>query len=403
MATTISGIISKVDLILRDTSNNSVSAADRLLAISTAVQDIMGEFGFDHMNKTYSLSYLDTVNYYKLDTDITDLIEPIDLRRGEGENVEQFTRKNPRELAIEIANGETENAFGIERKDRDTYLVVNYGSPHQAILLHDCDSLTSNGTWAVDATNSDATNLTLDSVEFKQGNGSLNFDADVSQSGDNRATIENSDMAAVDLSDEENLASLVFRVYIPDVTNFSSVTGYWGSSSSAYWSGSATTDINSNAFVNGWNRIKVDWADATQTGTVDESAIDYLRFDLNYTGSQVDDTDFRIDDINMIRPETLTLFYQSAFLGTDTTGATNRTAFSATGDIPFYSGMYDYFDNPVAYRAASILFDEMGLPADSDRQNLAYQKAIRDLKKRFPSSTMRETSSFKVKGINFNK
>ena len=395
MATTTATTISKIDQFIRDTSTDSVSATDRLQAISIATQDVMTEMGFDLQNATSVISYLDSVNYYKITSAIPDFTEVIDLRRGEGDNTEMFTFKDSDELAVEVANGIEVPSYAIERKDGDTYLVIIYNSEHQADSLHTCNAYDSNGEWEVDDTNSDATNITTDTNEKKEGAGSVNFDIDVSQSANNKATIANDDINSKDLSDDEDLSSLVFWAYIPDITNFTSITGYWGSSSTVYFSATATTDLNGNTLVTGWNEIKIDWADATETPTVDTSAINYLRFDFNYAAGQTDDTDFRIDDVRMVRPEKLTLHYHSWYVGEDSSG-TKLTAFDSTTDVPFYSGQYDYFDNVVAHRAAAILFKEVGLIDDYNVENGEYVKALRDLKKRFPASGRKESNSFKI-------
>mgnify|MGYP001605589066 CR=1 FL=1 len=401
MATTVSVIQTRANQFLRDTSTNSVSAADRLRAISIAVQEIMSDWGFDASNKRFAFDYFDTLNYYDITTDVPRFLEPVDLRKEEEDHIEQFTRKTPREIALEI-NSPEEPSFAIERRDEKNFLGISLAAKNTAVTLHSCDSLTSDGTWAVDATNSDATNLTLDEVEFKEGTGSLNFDADVSQSANNRATIDNDDMTAVDLSDHINLSSLLAWIWIPESTDFTSVTAYWGSSSTVYWSASVTTDVFGAAWAEGaWNRIKVDWDSATQTGTVDNAAIDFLRFDFNYAAAYADQTDFRLDRILMVRPEKLYLHYNSWTIG-ETTAGVALSEFAATTDVPFYSGLYDFFDNYVAMRSAAILFRQMGLNDDAMLMDSQAEMEKRRLKKKFPNTTQKMTKSFKVQGLDFS-
>jgi len=403
MATTISAVQTKVNNRLQDSSTNIWSASQRLSAISIATQEIMTELGLGEQVRQATLNYLDGIHYYNITSDIADNLDSVDLQRKEGLNYVPFVRKDPRSLAVDIDIGSTEEAFAIDKRDGNTYLLINHSSSYSAKLLESCDSLTSNGTWEVDSTNSDATNLTLDTVEYNQGSGSFNFDIDVSQSGNNKATLKITDFTSTDLSDDEDISSLVFDIYIPDVTYFSSVTAYLGSSTSAYWSGTATTDYSGASFTTGeWNTVSIAWSDMTPVGSGDSSAIDYLQFDFNYSASQGDDTDFRLDNIRMIRPESLIYKYQSSRVGVDNSG-TDIYAFTATTDIPFYSGQYDYLDNTISFRAAAILFEDAGALGDADRMNGYYANSLSKIKKKFPNFLLKETKSFRVKGLNFNK
>lgn len=404
MAVTVASVITNFDTYIGDTSNDRISAAERLQYINEATVWLQEELGNDHMVKTYALNYYDNVHVYKITSAVASLLEGADLRRGEEDQLESMTHKSARELAEEIAQESQESSWAIERRDGNWFLVVNHNSKYSPELIASFDNLTADGGdpgWQADTTNSDATNVTADSIEFKTGSGCINFDADVSQSGNNRATIYNDEFTSKDLTDYLDLAAFVFWVYVPDVTNFSSVTLYWGSSASAYWSATVTTDINSNAFVNGWNRVAVQWSAATMTSTPDVTAIDYIRIDFNYGAGQGDDTDFRIDDLTIVRPEVLTFFYTSWYVGTNNSG-TALTAFTATTDVPFYSGQYDQYKYAVAHKAASLAF----YGALRNREEAAVQEveAIRALnrqKKLIPSAVTKEVKSFKVRGVSF--
>lgn len=404
MSLTVASNITNFDTYIGDTSNDRVTAAERLQYITEATAWLQEELGNDHMVKTYSLSYYDNVHYYKVTSAIAGLLEGADLRRGESDQGYSFAHKSSRELAEEIGMEATESSWAIERRDSNWYLAVNHQSKYSPTQIASFDSLTADGgTWAADTTNSDATNVTADTNELKQGAGSINFDVDVSQSGNNRATIS-STINSKDLSDFVDLGAWVFWIYVPDVTYFSSITLYWGSSDSAYWSATVTSDVNGAAWVNGWNRVAVLWSASTMTSTPDETAVDYIRVDFNYTGSQTDDTDFRLDDLTIVRPETLTFFYTSWHVGTDTTGATNRTAFTATTDIPFYSGQYDQYKYAVAHKAASLAyFGSLRNKAEGQVQEVEAIKALNRAKKLIPSSVTKEVKSFKVHGINFRR
>lgn len=417
MAVTVNSIQTLVNQYLHgDTSTNSVSAADRLAAITESVKQVYNDFGFNQTNKTYVVNYFDTVNIYDITTALPDFLEPVDIRLAAGDNYQAFTRKTPREITVDIDlyfpdRSLTENAFAVEQANGNRTLIINHISKYSANSVSDANSLSdNNGTWALDTVNSDASNLRLDTVNFQQpGTAALEFDVTAAQSVNNRATIYNPSLAPIDMSNEFQVGALVFWVYLPDVVNFTSITVYWGSDSSAtpstkanYYSASATTGLSSAPWAIGWQRVEVDWNGAATVGTPNVKSIRFIQFDFNYGSGQVSKTGYHLQMIKVIRPEPMTLHYQSWYVGTNT-GGTAITNFSATTDIPFFSGQYDFFDVYCAHLAASILFREMGLLQDANNEEgLASRESMR-LKKKFPSQMLKQTKYFGVKGVNFRR
>jgi hypothetical protein len=406
MAITLADIQTNLNTYLGDASTDRISAAERYQAITEATTWLQEETQNDHTIDTYDLNYFDTVNEYKVTTSIADLLEGADLRREPQLQFESFTRKSSRELAEEIGQAFGESSFAIERRDRNAYLVVNHASRYTARVISSFESTEDGGgTWAVDATNSDATNLTEDATWSTDGAGCLNYDLTVAQSGNNRGTVQNSTLDELDLSDDENLSSFILDVYIPDVTYVTGYTMYWGSSTTAYWSLTSTTDINGNALVTGKNTIKFTWSSATKTLTPDVEAIDFIRIDVNYSASQANATDFRIDRLRLVRPEILKFYYTSWAVGeVSAADSTEILAFTATTNVPYFSGQYDQYKYAVAHKAASILFTS---PLRLNNQSLAEEKlAVQQLqrvKKLIPVSKTPEMKSFKVRGISFRR
>jgi hypothetical protein len=403
MSLTIAAIKSNFDTYLGDSSTDRVSDAERFQYFTEACAWLQEGLGNDHQNTSYTLPYFDSVHYYKVTTTLPDVMNGVDLRRGEDDQVHSFSLLSSRQVAERIGVNNTEPVFSIERRDKQTYLAINCQSKYGFSQASALESLTADeGEWEADTTNSDATALEVDSVEFKQGSGSLKFNADVSQSGNNRSTILNEDYGPQDFSLLKDVASWVFWVYIPVVTNFSSITFYWGSSSTAYWSATATTEMNGGSFVVGWNRIKIDWLNATQTSTPDESAISYLRFDFNYTAGYTDANAFRLDDLKLIRPENLTFIYTSNYVGTNSSG-TSLSAFTATTDIPFFSSQYDQYKYAVAHKAASLAFFNLRLRDEALAEEKAANEGLGRVSKLIPTSKLTETKAFKPLGINFTR
>lgn len=404
MAVSVASIITEYNSYVGDSSTDRISAAERLQNISEATTWLYEELGNEHSVQTYNINYLDGVYRYKVTTGIADLLTGADLRRDTYLQNLSFTRKSPREMAEEIGQGMKDPSWAIERYDSDAYLVINFSSRYGMTQVDDMDAVDN---WVVDASGSDALNLTLDNNEFKQGTGSLNFDVDVSQSGNNKSTIYNPNIGPYDLSHLEDLGTWRMWVYIPDVTYTSSVTFSWGSDTattpsgkSNYWSITATTDIDGSALQSGWNEMTFIWQNATKTGTPDSSDIGYLQIDVNYTGSQVDDTDYRIDFITCTQPERITFHYISSIVGYTSAGA-ELFSFAATTDIPFFSGQYDNYKYAVAHKAASLTYyGILRLTNEASLQDNEAVKALDRYRKIFESSKLRPEKSFKIRGNN---
>ena len=404
MAITIADIQADVNSYIDDATTNTVTAAERLARITEATSILAQRLSNDLMRVEYDFDYLDTVYSYKITSSVPYLQQPSELRfKDITQQGFEFTRKDPREIVGEIGRGESDPSYGIDYRNANYYLMLNFSGRRSATDISSFDATTSGGgTWAVDAVNSDATNITIDTAEFLQGTGSLNFDVDVSQSANNRATIINSTITSKDLSTLTDIGSFVFDAYIPDVTNYSSFTLYWGSDSSNYYSATVTADIDNASFSNGWNTIKVNWADATKTSSPDDTAIAYYRIDFNYTGSQADDTDFRLDDFRVMHPERMKFIYNSWKVGADNS-STELTAFAATTDVPFFSGTYDQFRYYVAHKAAEYLLRQMGQHEQANFERAEADTQMKSIQNLFPKSTQPETRSFKVHGVNFNR
>lgn len=155
--------------------------------------------------------------------------------------------------------------------------------------VNECDSVTTNGTWAVGG---NASGLIADPLNKLTGSASLKFDI---TAGGTSSYIENSTMTALDLSAFENAGALFVNVYIPSITIVTSVTLRWGSSSSDYYSVTVTATQDNTAFVVGWNTLRFDWNGLTPTGTPVDTAIDYLRVTFGHTTSAT--TSCRVDSI----------------------------------------------------------------------------------------------------------
>jgi hypothetical protein len=399
MAVTLANLTSNLNTYFGDATEDRISNAERYQALTEATVWLLEELGNDHNIKTYDVNFFDTINYYRISSSVSDLLASADLRRAVDAQTITANHKSSKEMAEAIGKGSREFSWAVERRDGDSFLAITLSTNKRANVVENFDVL---GTWEVDSTTSDATNISIDSNEFLEGNASIRFDVDVSQSGNNRATILNSAVGTQDLTINEDIGSWLLEAYIPDALTVTSYTLYWGSDSTNYWSATITTDIDGSTLADGWNTLKFDWVNASETGTPDITAIEYVAIQLNYSAGQVDDTAFRYDNLRIANPEKLKYHYLSWDLGTTSVGA-DLTAYTAATDIPFYSGQYDQYKYAVAHKAAAILFFSVRLRDEALIEEREAIAAVKRLESLFPKSKTPESNSFKVSGLNFNR
>jgi len=204
---------------------------------------------------------------------------------------------------VEFARLKKNQAFTINDNNGVRTLEFSANIDNQ-VVVHEADSLTSNGTWTV---GDDGTNLTLDTLNYVSGNASLNID--VSGVG-TTVSIQNTTFTVVDLSALEDQGSIFVWVYTP--VAITAATLDWGDDlTSAYWSDSITSPQN-GSFQVGWNLLRFDWNGATKTGSPVSSSVNALKLSMTYDGNA--DTDYRVDNFVASLGEIYEIKYYSKYL-----------------------------------------------------------------------------------------
>lgn len=218
---------------------------------------------------------------------------------------------------------------------------VNAPFLNPPVILNNADNTTDNGTWTVGGT---ASNLAVNNTNFVQGAGSLQFDITTGV-----GYLENSTMAAVNLSAVENQSSLFENVYIPTGSYLTSVELRWGSDSSNYYTKTVTQNQQGNAFVNGWNLCQNVWSAATTVGSPDVTAISYLRVSLTVTANM---SGCLLNGVQSILGTILSYEYYSKYMFRDSiTGAFQETVTDDSNLINLDTESYNLLFNLVAYFA----------------------------------------------------
>lgn len=205
-----------------------------------------------------------------------------------------------------------EKTLSIEGSEGVKIARINWRS-RQGKVLNACNGVTDNGTWgAVGGT----TGIQKDSITKISGGSSVRFSLAATGNG-----IQNTTMAVEDFTDEDEVADVFVWLYLPTIAAFTSVTAKWGENlTSKYWTSVAQTlQADGSAIRAGWNLIKFPWATATETGTVDPTAIDSFSLTLATTGAIAN---VRMDNIVFSIGRNFDIKYYSKYLFKDaTTGA----------------------------------------------------------------------------------
>lgn len=351
---------------------------------------------YDFAIRQYSFNFFENVLEYSLDGNAADFKNYYDLRRGEDDHDEFIYLEDPEQIRLHWARGDHRSMAAIDHREGKTYLLINHESKYSSLTVDNLDSLTTDGTWAADTTNSDATNVTSDDETYKKGTASLNFDLNVSQSGNSYAIIQNSTMTAQDWSDYEDTGFLRVWVFIPDNTYISQFTARWGSDTSNYWQQTVTTDHNGDSFPNNdWCLLSFEWSGSTEISSPDSENIDFIYLRMSYDSSQSNDTDFRYDYITMEKPEKLYFNYYSQYLVKNSSG-TYIEEFSANTDT-----IDSRATNMVVYGTLEELMSQMERDNEAVRWGEKFKREVLAYLAQHRPRRKRERSSLKPSQISW--
>lgn len=149
-----------------------------------------------------------------------------------------------------------------------------------------------------------ASNIAEDTVLYSEGARSLRFDISSGTSFMNW-----NGASTVDLSEHQEKSSFFKWIYFPDSSIVTSVTLLVGSDGSNYWE--MTGQIHFGSIKSGWNLYRFDWDGATETGTVVETAIDFVQMQFVTTSA---DTDIRMGQLISRMPYIHDVIYYSRYI-----------------------------------------------------------------------------------------
>lgn len=207
------------------------------------------------------------------------------------------------------------------------------------------DSMTSLDGWTIGG---NAASLALDSTVYYHAPAALRFNlAALGSQGLLYKTLDN----ALDLSDYEGVGVAFLAAYLPLASDITSITLRLGNDSSNYYQVLVTEGFLGSLYSNDYQLVAFDLANATQVGSPDISAIDYVELLTDYAG--VGQNNVRYGDLWIALPSPHEmLFYSAAAFKAADTDEFITTITDVTDEIIFRDAAYNIYVQEAAREVA---------------------------------------------------
>lgn len=330
------------------------SAANFLIVANNAVRQVMSEIDLRSFIRKTALSpnLFDGIYEYTLPSTIKGNkiidIQP-QIKRGRYDDwrltsQEEFDRLKSRTSLniagdpIQLSSSEDwlgESIIAISRDDLVNKLLISRPIEDSELVI---DTLDSVGDWSDFG---DGDNITKDADNYVKGSASLNWDID--DAGNTTAGIYNDSLDEFDVSDYKSTGSAFVWAYISSTTNLTNFILRIGSSSSAYYYITITTNNEGASFYAGWNLLRFDFANKSTTGTPDDDACDYVALYMTKDAAKVSETDYRFDNLVLKRGDHYNVIYYSRYPWQSSAGSYLEDATATTDLINCETDEYPLF------------------------------------------------------------
>lgn len=311
----------------------------------------------------------DDVYAYSAPADFKSIIDvyPTEGRRKGYENQEDFRRTGQKEFSM---RGSIEAPMVSEKwlNGARFLLLRKYPSMGQRVQLESFDSET--GVTEI----GDVGTLATNRLTFWEGSASLSLEL----SGATGSGAIEKTLSSQDLTNYKLLSSWFIKVYIPSgfSSRFTSFTIQHGNSNGVDWSKTVTTQHDGTAFRDGMNLLRFDWSSASESGTVDETVMDYMRLTFTYSsGTAIPGV--LVDDFNIQMGTMYDLDYYSNYLFMSNAGVWKEKPTEDTDRIMLSTDSYRIFADLASMLACGEvksleddfkrLSKRVGYPVDPDR------------------------------------
>lgn len=278
-------------------------------AIERAARTLVQQADVPEASGIQAITLYSGVNYYLAPSTIFGGAINLIQRQGAAQSPMDYTYKVPLEQFTRtktlLPNG---FMLSLEYQNGTALLGIASPIPFPRVIL---DPMNQTDDWTAAGS---ASNLVADSTNYYQQPASLRFLLTGSSTGTLTKTLPN----ALSMADYEDVGVAFLAIQIPAGATASTLT------SIALKLGSDSTNYNEvidtegflGAWVAGqWLLVALDFSAATQTGTPDWSAIDYVQVSLAHSATI---TNMRVGGLWMSLPSPCEIFYQSAAIFMET-------------------------------------------------------------------------------------
>lgn len=300
----------------------------------------------------------------------------VDIRRHHGRTIgSQYRLVGGEEF--DVLKTSRDNLIAFDEAEFARSLLFSGLSTLETQIININDTATGNGTWTA---STDANSVATETSNYVEGAGAVTFNTDT---GATTAVMTNSDMTAVDLTDYDDAAIYVW-VYIPATSGLTSFTLRWGNDASNYFSRTVTRTHDNVALFTGWNLLRFPWADATETGTVTLTAIDYLVLTITKTAGMAAANGWIMDAVWAQEDSLHDVLYYTKFPWQTSAGVYLLEA-SADGDL---LNADETEVDLVVLKCSEKVSDLMGDSNGEKKYRDLYNLGVQEYGERYPSEAL---------------
>lgn len=227
-------------------------------------------------------------------------------KRGSAANVMNIGYENGIKYA-RIFRPTSGNRFGEGSNSNNNILYCEYR------VIHNCDSLSLNGTWNVGG---NVVNLREDRLNHVIGRGSLSFDINGSSTS---GFIENFTLTPFSILDFLKRGAEFAWLNLPIARELISVRLIMGSNpddlTTDLYEASVNSPHDNSEFVVGWNLLKYMLQNLTMVGTPNPTLLTYIRFEFETTGQPIPACN--LDNIVLRQGTVFEMTYNSSYIVRD--------------------------------------------------------------------------------------